>query len=524
MMLSSSSIKKYAAVNCCCYGIAIILLLSSSVVFAADDATNYNNDDDDKINHWAVIVAGSKGYDNYRHQADTCHAYNILRTSGGYSEDRIIHMAYDDVATDKRNPYYGQVFNRPSMFGEGTDVYANCTIDYKGEDVTKENLFNVLKGEAVEEVDKVLRSNHNSRIFFYFADHGAPGLLQMPAPKRTKGEENDPRMLFADELHDVFKYMHNNSLYKEMVLYIEACESGSMFENHLEDDMNIYAVTAADSDESSWGTYCGPFGNWVHHKSIRTCLGDLFSVNFLENIEDQEEKTTTSLLRPSRKKNKIKGEKKKKKGKETLEDQYELVKEETYPKSTVMQFGQMSIAKKEYLSDYMLLSDNNEEQQKENDNNNNKQNKWWSSLVMKSSLLFTKENNNNIKLSSAVNSRDIRLHNLYSNIILNPFSDDAYDEYNREIQERNRVDTIMEQILLTTTKTNYSSKTTIDFNCYRELIRAYGNSLCDDFTDYSMKYLKFFAAECSDNDDSNNKLSLMATKDRISRVCSYSSE
>lgn len=25
--------------------------------------------------HWAVLVAGSQGYDNYRHQADICHAY-----------------------------------------------------------------------------------------------------------------------------------------------------------------------------------------------------------------------------------------------------------------------------------------------------------------------------------------------------------------------------------------------------------------------------------------------------------------
>jgi legumain len=25
--------------------------------------------------HWAVIVAGSNGFWNYRHQADACHAY-----------------------------------------------------------------------------------------------------------------------------------------------------------------------------------------------------------------------------------------------------------------------------------------------------------------------------------------------------------------------------------------------------------------------------------------------------------------
>ena len=27
---------------------------------------------------WAVLVAGSRGWDNYRHQADVCHAYQVI--------------------------------------------------------------------------------------------------------------------------------------------------------------------------------------------------------------------------------------------------------------------------------------------------------------------------------------------------------------------------------------------------------------------------------------------------------------
>lgn len=38
--------------------------------------------------------------------------------------------------------------------------------------------------------------------------------------------------------------------------YIEACESGSIFEGLLEDKLGIYATTAANGRESSWGTYC----------------------------------------------------------------------------------------------------------------------------------------------------------------------------------------------------------------------------------------------------------------------------
>ena len=49
--------------------------------------------------HWAVLVAGSNGFWNYRHQADICHSYQILRKNG-IPESNIIVMSYDDVAND----------------------------------------------------------------------------------------------------------------------------------------------------------------------------------------------------------------------------------------------------------------------------------------------------------------------------------------------------------------------------------------------------------------------------------------
>lgn len=51
--------------------------------------------------------------------------------------------------------------------------------------------------------------------------------------------------------------MHDNNMYKKLVYYLEACESGSMFVN-LPKDINAYALSAASPSESSWGTYCYP--------------------------------------------------------------------------------------------------------------------------------------------------------------------------------------------------------------------------------------------------------------------------
>ena len=84
--------------------------------------------------NWAVIVAGSNGYWNYRHQADSCHAYQVLKKAG-YKADNIIHFAYDDIANNSQNPIKGKLFNHP----DGSDVYGGCVIDYKGADVTSNN-------------------------------------------------------------------------------------------------------------------------------------------------------------------------------------------------------------------------------------------------------------------------------------------------------------------------------------------------------------------------------------------------
>merc|ERR1711990_873227 len=65
--------------------------------------------------------------------------------------------------------------------------------------------------------------------------------------------------------------------YKELLFYLEACESGSIFNNLLKAP-NAFAVTAANPHESSWGFYCPPSDS-VNGKEINSCLGDEFSIN-----------------------------------------------------------------------------------------------------------------------------------------------------------------------------------------------------------------------------------------------------
>uniref|UniRef100_A0A3Q1FDT2 Legumain n=1 Tax=Acanthochromis polyacanthus TaxID=80966 RepID=A0A3Q1FDT2_9TELE len=224
--------------------------------------------------HWIVIVAGSNGWYNYRHQADACHAYQIVHKNG-IPDEQIVVMMYDDLAQNEANPTPGEVINRPG----GSDVYKGVPKDYTGDAVTPANFLAVLKGDSSQVKGgsgKVLASGPNDYVFVYFADHGAPGILAFP---------NDD--LQVNDLQDTIQYMHKNHKYKKMVFYIEACESGSMM-NHLPADIDVYATTAANPHESSYACY--------YDEKRDTYLGDWYSVNWMED-SDVEDLTKETLLK-----------------------------------------------------------------------------------------------------------------------------------------------------------------------------------------------------------------------------------
>lgn len=282
----------------CCYRYKMLLHLAALVSFVLGATSLPFSNSEDTGKHWVVLVAGSNGWYNYRHQADVCHAYQIVKRNG-IPDEQIVVMMYDDIANNEENPTKGIIINRPN----GTDVYAGVLKDYTGDDVTPKNFLAVLSGDA-EAVKgkgsgKVIHSGPNDHVFVYFTDHGAPGLLAFP---------NDD--LHVMELNKTIQLMYEKKMYKKLVFYIEACESGSMM-NHLPNNINVYATTAANSHESSYACY--------YDEKRDTYLGDLYSVSWMED-SDLEDLT-----------------------KETLHKQFVLVKQHTNT-SHVMQYGNRTIS------------------------------------------------------------------------------------------------------------------------------------------------------------------------------------
>ncbi|XP_072031222.1 legumain-like [Amphiura filiformis] len=249
--------------------------------------------DADTGKHWALIVAGSNTWYNYRHQADICHAYQILHNHG-IPDEQIVVMMYDDIAYNEENPDQGKIINRPN----GTNVYPGVPKDYTKEDVTPENFLKVLSGdsEGMSGIGsgKVIASGPNDHVFVYFSDHGAPGLVAFPTDE-----------LHANDLLKTLQDMYNNNKYQKLVFYLEACESGSMFTD-LPVDIDIYATSAANDHESSYACY--------YDNHVGTYLGDVYSVMWMEDSDVEN----LSL--------------------ETLVDQFRIVKNETNT-SHVLEFG-----------------------------------------------------------------------------------------------------------------------------------------------------------------------------------------
>uniref|UniRef100_A0A646QJ75 legumain n=1 Tax=Hemiscolopendra marginata TaxID=943146 RepID=A0A646QJ75_9MYRI len=276
--------------------IAILFTLLSFV--SCFDINRLNLPADGKI--WALLVAGSNTYDNYRHQADICHAYQILHKHG-IPDEQIVVMMYDDIAQSEENPTKGIIINHPN----GEDVYQGTIKDYIKNDVTPENFLKILQGDQMamkgKGSGKVINSGPSDHIFVYFADHGAPGLLAFP-----EGE------LHANDLIKVLNKMYNEKRYAKMVMYIEACESGSMFAKLLPNNINIFVTTAANPKESSYACY--------YDEQRETYLGDVYSVKWME---DSDKENLNS---------------------ETLNKQFHIVKQETNT-SHVQEYGDLSIAK-----------------------------------------------------------------------------------------------------------------------------------------------------------------------------------
>lgn len=222
--------------------------------------------------------------------------------------------------------------------------------------------------------------------------------------------------------------------------------------------MNIYATSASSPSESSWGTYCSP-DDKVNGKSIGSCLGDLYSVNWMEHTDSIDTTATT------------------------LQAQYLVVKKNT-DKSQVMQWGSLDFTS-EPVSNYVGGKP-----------------KTWGQWVASIFTSFGSMFRGYRTARTSVDSRLIKLQYLK-----NQYETSATEEnkqaLNDEIQSMRVHDLRFIKFVQQMKTKNLQSNGVTNFECLKAAVQSWETS-CGKLSEYGLKYVSELNKACMINN--SNKI------------------
>ncbi|MBQ7769447.1 MAG: ABC transporter substrate-binding protein [Oscillospiraceae bacterium] len=217
--------------------------------------------------NYAVLVAASEGWQNYRHQADVLGMYHYLKGMG-YDDDHIILIMADDIAHNERNPLKGVI--RRELDGE--NLYEDVQIDYPLGDLTLDDLKQILTGEPSEAYPVTLGSSANDNVLFFWSGHGTQ------QGWKWKETEN----LNADFARPMFSAMK----FRKMFAIIETCYSGGVAQD-CTDIPGLLMMTAANPYETS---KADAFDN-----ELQVYLSNTFTSSILSQLESHPQTVIRDL-------------------------------------------------------------------------------------------------------------------------------------------------------------------------------------------------------------------------------------
>lgn len=210
---------------------------------------------------WAILVAASKTWQNYRHQADVLAIYQQLK-AGGFDDDHIILIAEDDIAFCSDNPDAGIVRVVPG----GSNVYAGAEIDYRLSDLSPSDFLSILKGERNERLPEVVEADENDNIFVFWSGHGVPGAM-------CWGDLDFG--MTAERLRPALEDMAAEGRFRKLLMMVEACYSGAVMEG-CEGIPGVLFITAANGEETSKAD--------IFNGELKIWMTNRFTSTFIEQI------------------------------------------------------------------------------------------------------------------------------------------------------------------------------------------------------------------------------------------------
>lgn len=197
----------------------------------------------------AVLICGSEGWYNYRHQADLLYVYSTLKAHN-FTDDDIILIMRDDIAYHPKNKYPGVI----KASEDGENLYRDVVIDYRADTLGVKDIEDILVGNKNDRLTTVLESTEKDNVLLYWTGHGTNQSFSWLGTEEK----------FTDQqMERTVRKMYEDKKYLSMLIFTEPCYSGSVIQA-IEGIPLVLGITAADNNESSFAeNYSEDLGVWM---------------------------------------------------------------------------------------------------------------------------------------------------------------------------------------------------------------------------------------------------------------------
>lgn len=209
-----------------------------------------------KEDTYALIVATSSGWDNYRHQASAYAVYHLLKKNG-MRDDHILLISEDDIASNPLNSFRG--FIQASLGVR--NLYEGVTVDYKPSALSFGELAGVVSGEKFPGTP---HPGSRDNLFVYWAGHGVP-----------QGPMWLNQVIPTAEVRTFFEKLSEKHCFRKLFFAMEACYAGRVGKS-CEGISGMLCLAAANEDETSKTSLTDPTGMlWISNSFTDALLNQL---------------------------------------------------------------------------------------------------------------------------------------------------------------------------------------------------------------------------------------------------------
>ena len=234
----------------------------------------------DLTDQYAVLVQGSNGWENYRHEADVLSIYQMLKANG-YDDDHIILITADDCANAPENTDKGAVRTAPG----GKNLREGAVIDYRNADLTPQDICHILLGNKTDRTPIVLPADAGQNILLFWSGHGRSkainGINEMTWRNLSAGHGMTDNLLA-----ETLRTMATKQQFRQMLVCLEPCYSANMCEA-LEGIPGVLAICSAGTYEQSFAD------SWSNELGVWMC--DRFSRNLIGHVTENPDGTYRDL-------------------------------------------------------------------------------------------------------------------------------------------------------------------------------------------------------------------------------------